>query len=224
MTRVAKATGRQRSSRLRYGRSIALGCALAANIVLFAGCGFHLRGSVILPAEVETLHLQVPNPELAEEIKLLLAAGEVSMVPSRENADLTLIVAPVRFERRLIAVDPKTGKAREFELIYDTSLRCWAMRAEPSCRLRASIFRAIWSSIPRRLLAAAAKRRSFFPKCTATRRAKLRRACRRRSILNNTLSAAPSAGAARRRAEEACSYDFISLRPISRGGSRQFIS
>ena len=87
---------------------------------MLSGCGFHLRGSVLLPDEIDTVHLQVSNAELAEEIKLLLEAGDASIVPS-EDADLTLIVTPERLERRLLAVDPKTGKAREFELTYTAS-------------------------------------------------------------------------------------------------------
>lgn len=96
---------------------------IALSLLVLGGCGFHLRGSVLLPADVDTIHLQVPNAELAEEIKLLLAAGEASIVPTRKDADLTLIVTPERFDRRLLAVDPKTGKAREFELTYTTSFQ-----------------------------------------------------------------------------------------------------
>lgn len=94
---------------------------LAIGLLAVSGCGFHLRGNVLLPDDVDTVHLNVANAELAEELRLLLEAGDASIVPTSEDADLTLIVAPERLERRLVAVDPKTGKAREFELTYATS-------------------------------------------------------------------------------------------------------
>jgi LPS-assembly lipoprotein len=114
---------RQRPSPHSPCRNVAFWWAITLSLLALGGCGFHLRGSVILPADVNTLHLQVPNAELAEEIKLLLGGDEVSIVPTAENADLTLIVAPERLDRRLVAVDPQTGKAREFELTYTTSFQ-----------------------------------------------------------------------------------------------------
>lgn len=92
-------------------------CALA----LLTGCGFHLRSSIMLPADVKAVHVQAPNPELAEEIKLLLEDSGAAVASTEQAADLTLAVEPERFERRLLAVDPTTGKAREFELTYTTA-------------------------------------------------------------------------------------------------------
>jgi LPS-assembly lipoprotein len=102
-------------------RPVAAWCWIGFSLLVLNGCGFHLRGSVLLPADVNTVYLQVANADLAEEIKLLLEAGEASIVPTGEDADLTLIVTPERLERQLLAVDPKTGKAVEFELTYATS-------------------------------------------------------------------------------------------------------
>ncbi|MGF1615395.1 MAG: LPS assembly lipoprotein LptE [Gammaproteobacteria bacterium] len=96
---------------------------LGMSLLTQGGCGFHLRGGVILPADVNAIHVQVSNPELAEEINLLLEAGQASIVPTPQDADVTLIVAPERFERRLLAVDAQTGKAREFELNFTTDFQ-----------------------------------------------------------------------------------------------------
>lgn len=94
---------------------------IAVNLLVLGGCGFHLRGGVLLPPDVNRVHMQVANAELAEEVKLLLEAGGASIVPTAETADLTLIVTPEQLGRRLLAVDPDTGKAREFELTYAVS-------------------------------------------------------------------------------------------------------
>lgn len=122
MIMTAKPIGSPQQALPEQRRTLAVWCWMVLHLLALGGCGFHLRGSVLLPVGVDTIHLQVPNTELAEEIKLLLAAGETSIVPTREDADLTLIVAAERFDRRLLAVDSKTGKAREFELTYTSSL------------------------------------------------------------------------------------------------------
>lgn len=117
----AKPIGSQQQTPHRHGCNVTTWCWIGFSLLVLNGCGFHLRGSVLLPADVDTVYLQVANAELAEEIELLLEAGEASIVPTGEDADLTLVVTSERLERRLLAVDPKTGKAREFELTYATS-------------------------------------------------------------------------------------------------------
>ncbi len=113
---------RQKSAR-RRSRNAALWCWLAICLPVASGCGFHLRGSMLLPDNVDTVHLRVANIELAEELELLLEASDASIVPTGEDADLTLIVTPEQLDRRLLAVDSRTGKAVEFELTYATSFQ-----------------------------------------------------------------------------------------------------
>lgn len=110
------------ASTARYG--------LVLSLILASSCGFHLRGSVLLPDDIDAVHLQVANPALGEEIKLLLEAGDAVIAPTNEGADITLLVTPERLGRRLLAVDPKTGKAREFELTYAISCQVLAKEGQ----------------------------------------------------------------------------------------------
>jgi LPS-assembly lipoprotein len=55
---------------------------------------------------------------LTEELTLLLEAGGASLVSNAEEADAVLEVGGESFSQRVLAVDPQTGKAREFQLGY----------------------------------------------------------------------------------------------------------
>lgn len=85
---------------------------------LATSCGFHLRDSATLPHEIDTVFIDAANDALFEDLKLFLEHGDVTITSGREAADLRIHVLREDFDRRLLAVDPTTGKAREFELAY----------------------------------------------------------------------------------------------------------
>jgi len=91
---------------------------LAAAALLLAGCGFHLRGAAVLPKGVDRIHVQAANPDLTDELTLFLQDGGAKVLPSAKGADAVLAVNDERFDRRVLTVDPKTGKAREYQLSY----------------------------------------------------------------------------------------------------------
>jgi LPS-assembly lipoprotein len=91
--------------------------ALLAAALLFAGCGYQLRGALDLPDDVRTVHVAAPS-QLRDELLTLLASGGVAVSTSSAEADARITVTSERFNRRVLSVDPTTGKEREFELAY----------------------------------------------------------------------------------------------------------
>jgi len=88
---------------------------------LISGCGFHLRGIAPLPEGVNAVHVRAPSTVLADEVSIFLEAGGARATESSEEADAVLNVSSEQFARRVLSVDPQTGKEREFELAYTVS-------------------------------------------------------------------------------------------------------
>lgn len=91
---------------------------LAVLALLVGACGFHPRGAVELPPDVSKVYVQAPSALLREPIAMYLEAGGARRVKNRAEADVAVLVTGEKRERRLLAVDPRTGKAREYELSY----------------------------------------------------------------------------------------------------------
>ncbi len=91
-------------------------------ILALAGCGFHLRGEVKLPANISTVRIEAPNRLLQDELSIYLKAGGAHVTTRAEPADATLALSGEDFQRRVLSVDPNTGKAREYELAYTVSV------------------------------------------------------------------------------------------------------
>ncbi|NKI34307.1 hypothetical protein HFP89_03925 [Wenzhouxiangella sp. XN79A] len=89
-------------------------CALA-----LAGCGFELRGSASLPAEMDRTRLQVADPDslFARELRLLLEANGVTLVDAAEDAAVLRILRQ-RIDRRTLTVSGN-ARVREFELVFE---------------------------------------------------------------------------------------------------------
>ena len=89
---------------------------------LLAGCGFEPRGQASLGDSTGSLYLEAPA-ELQIEIGSALAASAMQLGASRETADVVLVVASERFEKRALSVDPYDGSEREAEIAYTIEFR-----------------------------------------------------------------------------------------------------
>jgi LPS-assembly lipoprotein len=85
---------------------------------LLGGCGFHLRGSVELPQGIDSVYLRGGSELLRTEVGEYLKVAGATLVNRPEDADAILAFGGEAFEQRLLAVDPNTGKEREFEISY----------------------------------------------------------------------------------------------------------
>ena len=82
-----------------------------------SGCGFHLRGNMELPEGFGQIHISAPAA-IKNELEIGLDSNGVSVATDADGADAIVSVRAERFARRVLSVDPTTGKEREFELSY----------------------------------------------------------------------------------------------------------
>ncbi|MGE0386137.1 MAG: LPS assembly lipoprotein LptE [Gammaproteobacteria bacterium] len=109
-------------TRLRAARRPAA-LLLAAVLAAIAGCGFHLRGSRPVDIGVARAYVQSVNADLvASELRRLFVESGIALTGAPAGAGLIVQLSGERFERRVLSVDPETGKVREFELNYELRL------------------------------------------------------------------------------------------------------
>ena len=92
-------------------------------LLLLSGCGFHLRGSVELPEQWLTLHLQSPSPngELAGRVRAALGKSGVQWL-APGSANYILQLGSENFTQRNLSIG-SNARATEFELKLSASLR-----------------------------------------------------------------------------------------------------
>lgn len=106
----------------RLGARFKLYCTvpLVIVLVLSGGCGFKLRGSVELPAALQTTYIageQIPG-DLLDELRQALKAAGARLVSAPQTGASILKILGVRDDRRVLSVNSVTGKVQEYELNY----------------------------------------------------------------------------------------------------------
>jgi len=100
--------------------------ALAAFLLalVLAGCGFQLRGSASLPAEMDTTWVVVEDPAsaFARELELLLRGNDVELVDGPGEGVAELHILRERITRRALTIS-EDARVREFELVFDMQFR-----------------------------------------------------------------------------------------------------
>ncbi len=89
---------------------------------LLSACGFQLRGANVLPEDLKNLYVQAPE-RLADDVRVFLDGTDTQVLRQPKGADVILTLSNPRYDRRVISVDPSTGKEREFELTYSLTYR-----------------------------------------------------------------------------------------------------
>lgn len=104
---------------MRLGRRSVAVIVLMLMSGALTACGFHLRGAVVLPEEMERTYLQgVPvDSALAEEVKAVLDSSGGAVVTRLADATAILQLGGERTDRRVASVD-SSGKVREYSLRY----------------------------------------------------------------------------------------------------------
>ena len=92
-------------------------------MLLLAGCGFQLRGSIDLPPEWQALYLDSasPNSELTSELRNRAAQAGIQWLP-RDEANYIVHLANEQFESRNLTIGAN-ARASEFELEIRTRVR-----------------------------------------------------------------------------------------------------
>lgn len=90
------------------------------SVLLLPGCGFELRGSASLPAEMERTRLQVADADslFARELRLLLTANGVTLVDAAAEDAAVLRILRQDITRRALTVSGN-ARVREYELVFE---------------------------------------------------------------------------------------------------------
>jgi LPS-assembly lipoprotein len=88
-------------------------------VVLFQGCGFHLRGSANLPASMAETYVQDRRPptDIALPLRRALSRNGVKLVSSPDKASAVLQLDAERFDRRLLSTSAGS-RIKDYELQY----------------------------------------------------------------------------------------------------------
>ncbi len=84
-------------------------------VLLLAGCGFHLRGSVKLPPEIKRVYVDTLDAGLRQALDRSLEASDVVVAKSAAGADAVVRITGVEETRRVLSVNAG-GKAAQYEL------------------------------------------------------------------------------------------------------------
>jgi LPS-assembly lipoprotein len=89
-------------------------------LAALTGCGFHLRGDVSLPSNMQVLYIDGVNRDsnFAVELRRSLRGNGVNVVEDVNTAQAVVKLSNVRFDRRVLSVSGNTGKVREYQLLY----------------------------------------------------------------------------------------------------------
>ena len=101
----------------------------AIAIAIAGGCGYQLRGSVSLSPDVDTMHVTGPRDITVAVIQLLDGAG-VRIEAASGSTATSVQLSNERLSRRVLSVNPDTGKESEFELAYQVTFRVTGTEGE----------------------------------------------------------------------------------------------
>lgn len=85
--------------------------------LLAASCGYHLKGDVKLPKEMNSVYLEGASPQLYNQFKESLDASSGKLLSSSENAGVVVKVRDEEFRRRILSLSSR-GRSNEVELNY----------------------------------------------------------------------------------------------------------
>ena len=99
-------------------KRIALIFLLMASLV--SGCGFHLRGTVILPDSIRTVSIKSPDVKLRDALVNGLESNNVIIVNSPTSDSAQINISNVDFAREVRTIDDR-GKSTGYVLILRAS-------------------------------------------------------------------------------------------------------
>ena len=107
------------NNKLRHGRLATLVIMLA--VLFFSGCGFHLRGQVVLPGVMVEPHLDGSDLELIRRLEEALRARGAHPVADAAGASAVIELLRVAYLREVGTLDLRgtvTGYVLKYEVVY----------------------------------------------------------------------------------------------------------
>jgi len=99
--------------------------AVVASASLFVqSCGFHLRGLVEMPPELDSIYVEggLPNSLMREILRQKLIGSKVRVLDQREESGAVLTISKDEISRRIASINT-AGQPNEYELTYRLSYR-----------------------------------------------------------------------------------------------------
>lgn len=93
----------------------------AAVLFMLTACGFHLRGALELPVELNNVYISAKSSTvLVEDIKTILETNGATVLNDATAASATIKIDKEKNSERVLSVD-SDGRGREYELQYTVS-------------------------------------------------------------------------------------------------------
>ena len=97
--------------------------ALLLALLCVSACGFHLRGTVPVDLQFSRVYVRDHRARRVDaELARQLSYSRVVVAPDAASADVVVELRNERFDERVLSVDPRTGKAREYQIAYRVDL------------------------------------------------------------------------------------------------------
>lgn len=121
--------------------------------LLISACGFHLRGSVNLPAGVEPIFIggEHANSQLGIEVRNLLNGNDIKLAPTAESANYRLIILEQGRDTRTLSLGGGTTAA-EYQLTESAKFELQNAEGETVLGPRELTQRSIMRNDPNRVL------------------------------------------------------------------------
>ncbi len=91
-------------------------------LLFVSACGYHLRGEINVPANLQSVYLQGASPQLRKALRNALVSSNVSLVDAITQADVVVQVDKEHMDNRVLSLST-TGRANEYELAYSLQYR-----------------------------------------------------------------------------------------------------
>ncbi len=103
-------------------------------LTLLQGCGFHLRGAVLLPEEMAATWVagNGVSTELLQSVRDAIGNSNGGVASSESAASAVLVLSGESFSRRVATVG-SDGKVNEYQLSYSLN---WTLRSKSGQTLR----------------------------------------------------------------------------------------
>lgn len=86
-------------------------------MLILTSCGYHLRGSLDLPAGMKVVYMEGGSAQLQEQFKNTMEISSVPIASSPDKAGIIVKVFDEDSQRRVLSLD-SGGSANYFELYY----------------------------------------------------------------------------------------------------------
>lgn len=106
---------------------------LIVTVLLLGACGFHLRGTAVLPRGMHVVYVQDTQPVsvIGNPLRESLSGSGARVTASADEAGASVRIVRESFDRRLVSTNSKSGGGivRDYELSYSVTFSAQSKEA-----------------------------------------------------------------------------------------------